>query len=86
MPPFTWNDANDRKLLLQLLALHPFVVSRAEWDLIAQKWDRGIKGDAFRKHFDKIKAENIGEIATPGDKMVKSKASGTKGLPSTNEI
>ena len=92
MPPFTWNDTNDRKLLLQLLALHPIAVTGAEWDLIAHKWDRGNKGGAFRKHFDKIKARNLDEIDVTGAKMVKSgkskvlKESGAKGLSCTSRI
>lgn len=87
MPPITWDDANDRTLLLQLLALHPITITIAEWELIAQKWDCGSKKDSFRKHFDKIKVEYVGEItAGDGNKMeinVKSKggpASGKIGL------
>src|SRR5271170_5015471 len=62
MPPITWDDTNDRTLLLQLLALHPITVTTAEWEAIAQKWDCGTKKDSFRKHFDKIKVEYVGEI------------------------
>jgi len=83
MPPITWDDANDRTLLLQLLALHPITVTTAEWELIAQKWDCGSKKDSFRKHFDKIKVEYVGEItAGEGNKMeinVKSKGGPTSG-------
>ena len=87
MSAITWDDKNDRKLLLQLLALHPIAVTTAEWELISQKWNRGTKRDAFRKHFDKIKAEQVAEIAAHKDQTVKGPkskemmASETKGLP-----
>ena len=84
MPAIAWNDANDRALLLQLLALHPISVTSAEWNLISQTWDCGTKGDSFRKHFDKLKGQYVSQIvAGDGKKIVKSKedvANGKRGL------
>ena len=85
MPPITWDDANDRTLLLQLLALHPITVTMAEWELIAQKWDCGSKKDSFRKHFDKIKVEYVGEI-TAGDENKMENNVKSKGGPANGKI
>jgi hypothetical protein len=57
MSPTGWDDTKERRLLLQLLTLHPIQMSVAEWELIARKWDNGNKPNSFRMHFAKLKAE-----------------------------
>jgi hypothetical protein len=54
----TWDGDKDRTLLLQILTFHPAQVTSAEWDLIAQKWGNGTKGESFRKRFVKIKSDH----------------------------
>lgn len=58
MAPTTWDSEKERRLLLQIIMLNNIKVSHAQWDQIAQVWNNGTKGDAFRKHFAKMKEES----------------------------
>lgn len=66
----TWDAANDRTLLLQIIALKNVKMTGQDWDFIAGKWNDGTKKDAFRKHFQSIRAEAdhlIGVVPATGE-------------------
>ena len=65
MVGITWDAANDRTLLLQIIALKGVKLTGEEWEKVANLWNNVIKKDSFRKHFDSIKGE--GELFWGGN-------------------
>jgi hypothetical protein len=66
MAPINWDRDNERLLLLQIMAINDIKVTTAQWHQIAQMWNNGSKGDAFRKHFTKLKGEATKQMEASG--------------------
>ena len=41
-------------------------MTSTQWDQIAQMWNNGFKGDAFRKRFAKMKEESVKRMEDSG--------------------
>ena len=64
--PTKWDSDKDRLLLLQIIAISDIKITYAQWDQIAQIWNNGNKGNAFRKHFTRLKGEAAKKMEASG--------------------
>jgi hypothetical protein len=75
-----WDAASDRDLLFHIISYNNIAMSKAAWDEIAEMFNDGRKGDAFRKRFATLKEDY--SLAHPERSYPAKGENNNKSLPS----